>query len=127
MTKLIALLQFLLALVGIHSGGTDYSYRIEESNGASIYGKAHSQDGVARFECIDSSSGLCHFTLYPRGCAGPSGCKQPPLRTFSIARGETQQIAGLSGFQLCVDPGNATLDASCKPAAAASARAAPTR
>ena len=122
MTKLVALLQFLLALVGIHAGGNDYSYRIEESNGASIYGKAHSQDGVARFECIDSSSGLCHFTLYPRGCAGPSGCRQPPLRTFSIARGETRQIAGLSGFQLCVDATDAALGPDCKPPPAVAQR-----
>ena len=121
MTKFIALLQFLLALVGVHSGGTDYSYRVEESNGTSIYGKAHAQDGVARFECLGSSSGSCHYTLYPERCAG-TPCDDTPLQRFAVARGESRQIAGLSGFRLCVDPTTAALDRQCKPVAATATR-----
>ena len=61
MSKFIALLQFLLALSGCSIGGTTYTSRID-SDQVHLTSKAHVQDGVARFDCVESSSGICHYT-----------------------------------------------------------------
>ena len=120
MTKFIALLQFLLALAGFSSAGTTWTSQVHD-NGQVLSSRAHAQDGVARFDCIDSSSGHCHYTLYPQRCAG-ANCDAPPLRSFDVARGETRQIAGLSGFRLCVDADGTALGPDCKPRAAVAKR-----
>ena len=113
MSKLIALFQFLLALAGFSSGGTTWTSQVHDQ-GQVLSSRAHAQDGVARFECIDSSSGRCHYTLYPQRCAG-ADCDAPPLRSFDVARGESRQIAGLSASRLCVDADGAPLGPDCKP------------
>jgi hypothetical protein len=117
MTKFIALLQFLLALAGIHTGGTSYSTRVAIDGHDALNSQARVQDGVARFECEASDSGWCHYTLYPQRCAGQA-CNDKPLQRFSVARGGNRQIAGLPGFRLCVDSAGAALGPDCKPRAA---------
>lgn len=117
MTKLIALLQFLLALAGVHVGGTDWTSNIHD-HGQVLSSRVHAQDGVARFECIDSSSGRCHYTLYPDACAGKT-CADTPLRQFSVASGDSRQFAGLAGFRPCVDVEGAVLRPDCTPRAPA--------
>lgn len=117
MTKFIALLQFLLALAGFSPGGTTWTSQVRD-DGRILSSRAHAQDGVARFDCIDSSSGHCHYTLYPQRCAG-AGCDAPPLRSFDVARGESRQLAGLPGFRLCVDTRDTAPGPDCKPRAAA--------
>jgi len=120
MSKLIALFQFLLALAGFSSGGTTWTSQVHD-NGQVLSSRAHAQDGVARFECLDSSSGLCHYTLYPQHCAG-NACADKPLQRFAVARGATRQIAGLPGFRLCVDSADAALGPDCKPRATVAKR-----
>lgn len=117
MSKLIALLQFLLALAGVSSGGTTWTSQVHD-DGCVLSSRAHAQDGVARFDCIDSSSGHCHYTLYPQRCAG-ANCDAPPLRSFDVARGESRQFAGLPGFRLCVDTRDTAPGPDCKPRPAA--------
>jgi hypothetical protein len=121
MTKFIALLQFLLALAGIHTGGTSYRTRVATDRHAALDSQARVQDGVARFECAASDSGWCHYTLYPARCAG-NACADKPLQRFAVARGATRQIAGLSGFRLCVDSADAALGPDCKPLATVAKR-----
>ena len=117
MSKLIALLQFLLALAGVDVGGSDYSNRISNGGHDVLNVRTHVQHGVARFECLASDSGWCHYTLYAGACdAGSgSGCTQAPLRRFSVARGDSRQIAGLDGFRVCVGLDAGTLGPDCKP------------
>ena len=120
MSKLIALLQFLLALSGCSLGGTTYSNRID-SDQEQLHSKARVQDGVARFDCVESSSGTCHYTLYPAACAGRADCALAPLQHFTVARGEARQIAGLHDFRVCVAIDQRTLRADCEPVAVAKA------
>jgi len=80
------------------------------------------QDGVARFNCVESSSGSCHYTLYPDACAGKADCQLAPLQRFTVARGESHQIAGLVDFRPCVATTAAAMGADCQPAAAAKPR-----
>ena len=116
MSKLIALFQFLLALAGIGVGGTTYDTRVAANGHDVLDSRAHVQDGVARFDCRASDTGLCHFTLYPQRCTDAT-CDAPPLRSFDVARGDSRQIAGLPGFRLCVDADGAALGPDCKPRA----------
>jgi hypothetical protein len=121
MSKFIALLQFLLALSGCSLGGTTYSNRID-SDQEKLHSKARVQDGVARFDCVESSSGSCHYTLYPDACAGKADCQLAPLQRFIVARGESHQVAGLIDFRPCVATTPAPMAADCLPAAAGKAR-----
>jgi len=116
MSKFIALLQFLLALSGCSVGGTSFTNRID-SDHTRLTSKAHVQDGVARFNCVESSSGSCHYTLYPDACAGKADCQLAPLQRFTVARGESHQIAGLVEFRPCVATTGAAMAADCQPAA----------
>ena len=121
MSKFIALLQFLLALSGCSVGGTTYTSRID-SDHTRLTSMAHVQDGVASFNCVESSSGSSHYTLYPDACAGKAECHLAPLQRFTVARGESHQIAGLVDFRPCVATTGAAMGADCQPAAATKAR-----
>lgn len=121
MSKFIALLHFLLALSGCSLGGTTYSNRID-SDREQLTSRARVQDGVARFECVESSSGACHYTLYPEACSGKADCQLAPLPRFSVASGKSHQVAGLIDFRPCVATTAAALAADCQPAAATKAR-----
>ena len=121
MSKLIALLQFLLALAGVDVGGSDYSNRINNGSHDVLHGRTHVQSGVARFDCIASDSGWCHYTLYPDACFG-TGCTSAPMQRFSIALGQSRQIAGLTGFHPCVATTTIPLDPRCRPVATTALR-----
>lgn len=118
MTKLVALLQFLLALSGCSLGEVTYSDRIAEGRHDVLSSKARVQDGVARFECRASDSGWCHYTLYPDACGSGKDCALAPLQRFAVARGESRQVAGLRDFRLCVRIDDALPGPDCQPAAA---------
>lgn len=122
MSKLIALLHFLLALAGIDIGSTSYSNRIIGNGHDALYSLAHAKDGVARFECRASDSGTCHYTLYPDACAGKADCRLAPLQHFTVARGQTRQIAGLHEFRVCVGIDERPLRADCEPVARVATR-----
>ena len=121
MSKLIALMHFLLALAGCSLGVTSYSDRIAIGKHEVLVSSARVQDGIARFECERSDSGWCHYTLYPAACAGKADCALAPLQHFTVARGEARQIAGLHDFRVCVAVDQRTLRADCEPVAVAKA------
>lgn len=119
-TKLIALLQFLLALAGCSPGATTWTSRVD-TGAAALHSKTSVQDGVARFECVRSSSGACHYTLYPDACGGDGACQLAPLQRFNVASGDSRQLTGMVGFRPCVRLDDALPAADCHPAAAGSA------
>ena len=121
MSKFIALLQFLLALCGCSVSGTTFTSNIDDDR-VHLTSKAHVQDGVSRFNCVESSSGSCHYTLYPEACAGKADCQLAPLQRFTVARGESRQIAGLLDFRPCVATTGVAMGADCQPVAPAKPR-----
>ena len=121
MSKLIALMHFLLALAGCSLGVTSYSDRIAIGKHEVLVSSARVQDGIARFECERSDSGWCHYTLYPDACFG-TGCTSAPMQRFSIALGQSRQIAGLTGFHPCVATTTIPLDPRCRPVATTALR-----
>lgn len=106
--KFIALLYFVLSLFGCDVGGSTYVTRDRIDGVDALYSRATTHAGVARFECLRSASGQCHYTLFRRGCAAaPAGkrrerCLSEPAERFAIARGDNREIAGLQDFRLCV-------------------------
>ncbi len=117
---LLSPLLLILSACGI--GGTSYSNRIGGDGHDALYSKAQVKDGIARFECKASDSGTCHYTLYPDACGGKADCTLVPLQRFSVARGQTRQVAGLDAFRVCVGLDDAALGADCQPVATGKAR-----
>lgn len=112
----------LLILSACNLGGTSYSNRIGIDGHDALYSKARVRDGVARFECKASDSGRCHYTLYPDACAGKADCRLAPLQRFTVARGQSREIAGMRDFRVCVGIDATAMGADCQPMAAARAR-----
>ena len=100
-TKLAALLSFALSLFGCHVDGTTWSHRIIGDHGDALYSKAWAKDGRARFECVQSSSGQCWYTLFPVDCKDDA-CVAKPLTHFALVRGDQRQFTGLPEFRFCV-------------------------
>jgi len=103
MHELLALLSFALSLFGVQLGGTSYSNRLHDGDTV-LHSEAWSDEGRARFECVESSTGRCHYRLLPVEC-GLAGCEQVPLRQFSVAEGRTLALSGVPAFRLDVTPG----------------------
>ena len=122
MPRLIDIARLLLSplLVTLSACGitaTSYSNRIASTGHDVLYSQAPMKDGVTRFECKASDSGNCHYTLYPDACAGKADCALAPLQRFSVARGQTREIAGLQGFRVCVGTDDQPMGADCRPVA----------
>lgn len=133
MSKLIAaallsMLQLLLSLAGCQFGARDFSDRISRDGHAVLDSRAHVEAGVARFQCVASASGRCHYTLFAAPCTaaaaavGRPGCGDTPLRRLTVARGQTRQLSGLPAFQLCVATVAGAVARDCRPLPASAAR-----
>ncbi len=115
MTKLTALCYFVLSLLGLDVGGAHYVHHTSADGAVALYSRADVHAGVARFECVRSASGRCHYLVFPPGCDPAAGCRDRALRTFALDAGRSRQVAGLAGFHLCVAPGAAEAGAACAP------------
>ena len=127
MSKLIDIARLLfspllLILAACNAGGTTYSSRIDIDGHDVLSSNARARDGIARFECKASDSGRCHYTLYPAACSGKADCQLAPLQRFSVARGQTREIAGVQDFRVCVGIDATAMGADCQPVAVAKAR-----
>ena len=109
MNRLIAVFYFVLSLYGFDVGSTIVD-RINVDGSPALHSQVVAQPGVARFECLRSASGLCHYTLYPRECApaaAPRGkrmdrCPTGAIRHFAVADGGSHQVTGLQRYRMCV-------------------------
>lgn len=103
MRNLFAAIYFLLALFGCESGGTTVITR-SVSNGVDlIHASTRIKAGIARFECLASVSGECHYTLLPDKCAATDApCMEKPIDRFTMKAGESREVVGLPRFSACV-------------------------
>ena len=92
-----------LALAGCQKS-TETAITRTTANGVdTLYSKRTVVDGVARFECIASRSGQCHYVVLDPACSTDAACAKPPLRRFAVAVGKTEAMRGLpDGFRQCV-------------------------
>jgi hypothetical protein len=100
MQRFLLLALASLSLAGCHASGTSMTSRTDE-NGVRLYSKIFIKDNVASFHCVESSSGACHYTLFPRDCR-TSDCAMQPIQRFDVAVGDERRIAGLTDFHPCV-------------------------
>lgn len=108
--KLMALIYFVLSLFGCDIGGSSYVTRTTVDGTDTLYSQTTTRAGIARFDCVRSASGACHYTVFPRECSPAllalkqqrDHCGSEPIERFAVADGESRQITGLQGFRLCV-------------------------
>jgi hypothetical protein len=121
-TKLTALCYFLLSLFGLDVGDARYVHQTSADGADVLYSRADVHAGVARFECVRSASGRCHYLVFAAGCDPSAGCRERPLQRFSVDAGGSRQLAGLAGFHLCVAARAADLGPACAAPAALASR-----
>ena len=114
MRNALALIYYLLAVVGC-SGGQVTDIRSEADGRDIVHGRIEWRAGVARFECLASGTGQCHFALFDPSCTDPAAaCGKPPER-FVLARGTSREIVGLpAGFRPCVSAEGEAAQPDCK-------------
>ena len=116
MRNVLALLYYLLAVVGC-TGGQVTDIRSEADGRDIVHGRIELRAGVAKFACLASATGECHFALFDPACVAPSAhCDKPPER-FAVAQGASREIVGLpAGFRPCVSAQGEVAQADCKSA-----------
>lgn len=115
MNNFIAAIYFLLAMFGYDAGSTTVITRASVDGADVIYSRTRIMAGIARFECITSASGKCHYTLFPRLCASATGDCTPPPERFTMAAGATREVVGMPPFDACVSRDAIALAPDCKP------------
>jgi hypothetical protein len=113
MRNLIAAVYFLLALFGYEGGGTTTVTRSVVDGIDMVHATTRVKAGIARFECIASASGECHYTLYPNRCASDAHCADRPIERFTLPAGETREVVGLPGFNPCVTQDDVAMKQDC--------------
>ncbi|MGN6113227.1 MAG: hypothetical protein ACTHOC_09545 [Luteimonas sp.] len=111
--KLATLFAFTLSLMGCPLGRTTWSHRITDGHGDSLYSKAWAKDGRARFECVESSTGKCWYTVFREDCDSDA-CVDEPLTHFALARGDEREFNGLRDFRFCVTRAAAPARPDCR-------------
>jgi hypothetical protein len=72
MHYLIALIYFLLALIGLDGYGKHTIVTRSAVNGVDVlYSRTRVAAGIADVACISSESGRCHYLVLPADCAAP--------------------------------------------------------
>ena len=114
MRNVLALLYYLLAVVGCSSGQVT-DIRSEVDGGDIVHGTIVLNAGVAKFDCLASSTGQCQFVLFDPSCTDPAAtCDKPPER-FALAQGASREIVGLpAGFRPCVSAAGTPARPDCK-------------
>ena len=120
MDKLVALCCFMLSLLGVDVGGSTFVHRASVEGREALYSRTQVHAGVARFECVRSESGQCHYLLQPLACGAAPGvaargeaCGAAALQRFTVARGESRRRVALADFELCVSTDGRAAGAGC--------------
>lgn len=127
MNKLIALCYFVLSLYGCDVGGSTFVYRNQANGSDTLYSKVVTQAGIARFECVRSASGRCHYSVFVRSCAPVAAssalrsgqppvkrCRSTPVERFDVADGHSRWIPGLHAFSVCVSAEDDSTGSDCQ-------------
>jgi hypothetical protein len=131
MHYLIAAIYLMFALAGFDGwGARTIATHVSDHGTEVLYSEASISPILARFSCIDSVSGLCHFRILPGLClrsAGASslpGCSTEAVREFVVARGDSRQMTDMKDdFDFCVSADSLPAGAPCKPEVRAGASA----
>ncbi|MGO1003723.1 hypothetical protein [Lysobacter sp. CA196] len=128
MRNFTALLYYLFALLGCDMGATTIVHRASANGVDIIDSEVRVTDRIAKFECLASQSGQCHYTLFHHDCAAVAStgaAKQPAadakpctgqaFERFAMIAGTDKEVIGLEpGFKLCVSAEDQAMTADCK-------------
>jgi hypothetical protein len=102
MDKLFALAAFVLSLLGCEPQRSVFEHRTVYDGRDLLHARASVESGVARFECLESATGLCYWTVRRTPCRDAAlPCTEPGTQ-FALAVDDSRQIAGLARVHLCV-------------------------
>ncbi|HLM53269.1 MAG TPA: hypothetical protein VK325_06720 [Pseudoxanthomonas sp.] len=123
MRLLISLVSFALSLIGCDPPAGVATLSVSSVEGLEIhFTKTTVAEGSARFECLHSASGRCHYLVLVRDCAAPradadADCPARTLRRFYLEAGAHLQLDDLPpGAAFCVDQGTLPAVAGCRTA-----------
>lgn len=103
MDRLLALLYFMLSLFGIDTGTSTLVQRSQHNGADTLFSRTTVQAGIARFDCVRSATGRCHYTVLPPRCVDASAASTPcPPARFALANGDSRRVPGMARFRLCV-------------------------
>ncbi len=120
----LSLCVLLLATACSGGHGTTVVLREDIDGAARFHSRTESQPGSARFECLASASGECHYAVFGGAC-GPLAmaivgdviacdADAAPTARFDLAVGERRDIDGLPlDFRHCVRERPGTITAAC--------------
>lgn len=126
MNTFLAIVYFVLSLVGLDAGSSSFVDRSIRDGATTLESHARVSSGVARFECVRSASGRCHYTVFPRECAGTrrplpwpawpvARCDEAGVARFAVEAGANHEVAGLAGYRVCVSSHDQPLGPECTP------------
>lgn len=123
MHYLIAAIYFLFALLGWDGLGARTIATHAFDHGTEVlYSEASITPVFARFSCVESATGHCHYRLFSARCDQPvrsvsaPACNRVRLRDLVVASGKSAELAGLpAGFSFCVNQQVLSSDSPCKP------------
>lgn len=98
MDIMTALLAFVLSLLGMDAPRSTFVHREDHDGRTVLHARASVEAGVARFDCIESATGLCYWTVQPPDCTR-GACSS---RRFATAVHDSRQLAGFTRVRLCV-------------------------
>ncbi len=112
MQMLMSLFTFLLALLGLAPQPGITTLSVSSVDGVQVNStKAVVNGGDARFECLRSASGRCHYVVFAGECRPSSNpvtveeaCAGVVVERFVLLAGETRQLRAMPGkVRFCMD------------------------
>lgn len=124
MRLLISLVSFLLTLAGCDPRPGITTLTISSVDGVRINSaKTTVSDGVARFECLHSASGRCHYVVFTRDCKASSPgaaeaavqCSATVLARFELEAGASRAVSDVpADVVYCVDHDTVPVAPGCR-------------
>lgn len=124
-----AVIALLLSLFGCDTATSSFEHRVVAGGRDVLHARAIARGGVARFDCLGSESGRCHFAVFDGTCEATPGiaCRPVPTESFSLATGTSRDMLGVLTLPLCVSADGGQADGGCQPAIPAAWRKVATR
>lgn len=112
MHLLISFVSFLLTLAGWHPQPGVTTLSVSSVDGVQVNStKAVVNGGDARFECLASASGRCHYVVFAGACGSSAGegvrdrtCATAVVDRFVLRAGQSREVRALPGrIRYCMD------------------------